>query len=720
MYSIDASIEDLDTITCKAWKALHELNKREERLFVFEGKLCILEKDDRNKVFPRIVGEVEMRRLLCQAAEWYVTRNSNDGPKKEKKFPKIEIIRDMIAHPSELIPRLKRIVFAPIFDKDGLLCDKPGYNKSANVYYHEVQKIEPISEYPTVEEAKKAREFVLRPFADFPFVDAASRTHALCGLFLPYVRNMINGPTPLHVIDAPSVGTGKTFLGEIMTCSSLNSKPGSTEVVKEPFDDDEFKKQLITYAKDMRQVLFIDNVLGTLRSPTLAMHLTQTCISGRLLGSNTSIHADFYWTWIATGNNIRVNDDVARRSVHIRIDAKQEDPYLEREFSIPDLRTWIVENRQEFIYAILTLIRFGLQHGSYSGKKIGMFEAWSDVMGTILNGINVKGFLDNFKEFAARSNEEKDMWTAFVEAWRITHGKSEVSVAQIFPLIAGNDIPFKLHGINDLAQKKSFAILLEKKKDAVFNGCRIVKCNKSRGYQFWKLELDEENTKKVEEHQAKEKKLTQGQRFMRDMQMECGLARPIKDSIPEQQCETVTNAIQPAKSNEEQDDASSQKIESDPLTNLEQNSHEEISSTNVPQNIVEKIDDNNDKAFKVDDLWAYFSNEYHAVRDYFVEGDEATYTVLVLSGDSLEEIKREVRAFFDEVRQRSPESHIETVQEQHSAPVKKEVIPEPTFTEEEQKKKDEEIEWLLAGIPDEDTPPLTEEDEEPEVILAGS
>jgi len=50
---------------------------------------------------------------------------------------------------------------------------------------------------------------------DFPFADEASRANALALLLLPYVRPLIVGPTPLHLITAPTQGTGKDLLAQL-------------------------------------------------------------------------------------------------------------------------------------------------------------------------------------------------------------------------------------------------------------------------------------------------------------------------------------------------------------------------------------------------------------------------------------------------------------------------------------------------------------------------
>jgi putative DNA primase/helicase len=45
-------------------------------------------------------------------------------------------------------------------------------------------------------------------FGEFPFVGDAERAHVLALVLLPFVRPMISGPTPLHMVEKPAPGTG--------------------------------------------------------------------------------------------------------------------------------------------------------------------------------------------------------------------------------------------------------------------------------------------------------------------------------------------------------------------------------------------------------------------------------------------------------------------------------------------------------------------------------
>ena len=64
------------------------------------------------------------------------------------------------------------------------------------------------------DEARLAVAKLMEPFAEFPFVDDASRAHFLAMVIEPFVRMTIGHehPTPLYVVHASQPGTGKGLL----------------------------------------------------------------------------------------------------------------------------------------------------------------------------------------------------------------------------------------------------------------------------------------------------------------------------------------------------------------------------------------------------------------------------------------------------------------------------------------------------------------------------
>ena len=73
-----------------------------------------------------------------------------------------------------------------------------------------------MADIPSMNEINKAKDLLLDELlADFPFASQADRANAVAWLLLPLIRPSIDGPTPLHLIEAPIQGTGKGTFGSM-------------------------------------------------------------------------------------------------------------------------------------------------------------------------------------------------------------------------------------------------------------------------------------------------------------------------------------------------------------------------------------------------------------------------------------------------------------------------------------------------------------------------
>jgi hypothetical protein len=69
---------------------------------------------------------------------------------------------------------------------------------------------------------EEARALLLEEcLGDFPFDDEGSKAHAVAAMLQPFVRELIAGPTPLYLIDAPARGTGKGLVANVIASVAL-------------------------------------------------------------------------------------------------------------------------------------------------------------------------------------------------------------------------------------------------------------------------------------------------------------------------------------------------------------------------------------------------------------------------------------------------------------------------------------------------------------------
>ena len=312
----------------KAWSALIKANDPPV-LFEYAGKLIRIEKTDEDQATINILDKDRLHYHLERAAFWYIwTRRG-----KEQTSPPFAVVRDMLARPDPLLPPLTRLVEAPVFGKNSELIITPGYHPAAQVYYSPRTNftVAPIPKQPSAQEIEAARNVILDMLIDFPFVSLQERANAIPIMLLPFVRDLIDGPTPLHLIEKPSPGTGGSLLAEVLIHPSIGGFP---PVLTEAREQDEWRKRITAKLMEGASVILIDNVRQRLESSHLASAITATVWTDRLLGVNQSIQVPVRCLWVATGNNPILSEEMVRRTVRIRLDAKTDRPWMNRQIQI--------------------------------------------------------------------------------------------------------------------------------------------------------------------------------------------------------------------------------------------------------------------------------------------------------------------------------------------------------------------------------------------------
>jgi hypothetical protein len=480
-YQIDVTSKDMIDLLPQAWDAVVALNNP-PTLFRRDAAMVTLRAiDDRAQL--ESVTATRMRGILARSAIFMEQKHNGRVPWLK---PDSAIIDDMCNDIDLRIPCVDRIVQVPICGSDGRLLDVPGYHAASRLYYHPRHGliVPPVSANPTEADLEVAKDLIYNELLiDFPFVAEADRTHAVAMMLLPYVREMINGATPLHLFEAPVAGTGKGRLVEILLMPLLGQEPATTS---EAGDDNEWRKTLTALLAKVPEVIWLDNINRTLDSGAFSNMLTASRLSERILGTSTTVDVPIRCVWAMTANNMFMSKEVARRSIRVRIDAKMENPHLRHTFKHHPIKSWVREHQGELIAACLTLVRYGLQHGTTPTKTLGSYEQWAAVMGKILAGCGITDFLGNLQELYDRTDAEGAAWRALVSDWWTTYGDIEVGVKQIFSLLdEASDLPIR--GKDEKAQRGSFGKLLRKKQDVVINGKQVVYAGTTNNVVLWKL-----------------------------------------------------------------------------------------------------------------------------------------------------------------------------------------------------------------------------------------
>ena len=307
------------------------------------------------------------------------------------------------------LPLLSRVATAPYYDADGRLVDSEGYDAGSRGYLAEGL----LRERLTLDQALAVIDDWI---GQFPFVGPADRAHAIAFALTPIVRELIHGPVPMTVFEAPAPGTGKSLLMQVLA-SAATGRP--VEPTPMSSQEDERRKAMGSMLSEGRPVVLLDNVRGHLHDPALEGVLTSyPTWSDRRMGGQERLRVPSTAVWGLSGNNLTMNADLARRTVTVRLDARCARPEARTGWRHADLLRWTAEHRDRLLSALLTLVQTWQLEGRPAGTAtLGSYEAWARVLGGILAACGVPGLLTDRDTRAETADPETAEWIGLMRLW---------------------------------------------------------------------------------------------------------------------------------------------------------------------------------------------------------------------------------------------------------------------------------------------------------------
>lgn len=496
-------IKDLPTLTAAAWRALFDANEP-PRYFKRGEMLVRIEEDEEYLVTAELTPD-RMRHTLARVALWY-KKGMEDKPPKD-------VVADVLATPAPALPRLHRIVEVPVFAPDGSLQTEPGYHPASKTYYWPSRHLKclPVPVLPSEYDVGRSVALIEEMITDFPFAEQSDKANAIGLLLLPFCRELIPGPTPLHLFEASKERTGKSKLAMNLLYIALGNR--IFRLTEAGRNQEEWSKEITTALLADRGAILIDNINHKLDSGHLARALTEPVWNGRILGRSASADIPVRCVWAATGNNLMTSGEMAGRIVRCRLVTNVESPELRTDFKHADLEEWVERERERLIQAAHILIQHWLANGRPAArtKPLGRFEAWSRVIGGILESAGIAGFLENFRSSSEDLNAERAAWREFCRKWLAAHHSRQESfdpeaaaftlpksAADLLPLVEGIE-EFYLVGESEASRAKSLGRQLRAKKGSVYELrdendelleiCQIVEGKLLHGIRQWHLKL---------------------------------------------------------------------------------------------------------------------------------------------------------------------------------------------------------------------------------------
>lgn len=254
--------------TADALKALEGANEPPE-VFVRAGSLVRVREDEHGTPQIQNMDLNHVRGRLARVADFVKVSKQGEEFVETKVSPPELVVKDVMALGGWPFPALEAVVESPILRPDGSISTTPGYDPETRLYYRPLPRFTcgEIPAEPNKRQIRTAMDLVNEAVGEFPYADKASAANTLALLTTSLIRQAIDGPIPLGLIDAPQAGTGKSLLAEIVAIVGTGR---AGEMLGASRDDEEWRKAITAKLVGGSTLIIVDNVEGRLYAPSLA------------------------------------------------------------------------------------------------------------------------------------------------------------------------------------------------------------------------------------------------------------------------------------------------------------------------------------------------------------------------------------------------------------------------------------------------------------------
>ncbi|WGR70196.1 MULTISPECIES: bifunctional DNA primase/polymerase [unclassified Bradyrhizobium] len=365
-----------------------------------------------------------LRDLLCRHARWEILA----GKKHVTIDPPRGIAATMLARTGEwrLFPAVCGVTSAPTMRPDGSLVTEQGFDPQTGLLLVEPPPMPAVPDVPTKSDAEAALKLLEELLVGFPFVDDVARAGALSALITAVARGAFP-VTPLHASRAPTAGSGKSFLWDIVAAIIIGHP---MPVISTGKDEIEMEKRLGAALMTGQPLISIDNISGELGGDALCQIIERPVVDIRVLGQSKNMRIEARGTSLyATGNNFTLVGDVCRRVITINLDAGMERPEL-RQFDFDPIER-VLADRGKYIAAALTICRaYFLAGRPDKAPKLASFEGWSDTVRSALIWLGKEDPVRSM-ELARQEDPELVELGEMLEAWSEVMGVGADSRAKL-------------------------------------------------------------------------------------------------------------------------------------------------------------------------------------------------------------------------------------------------------------------------------------------------
>ncbi len=465
-------------------------------LFVLSGKLVQIVRDG-TAYRVDVVDQYRLAELISHHCD--LRQPANTAPRKRGKpkrvSPPICMSREILARGywSGVRP-LVGVIEAPTLRPDGSLLDRPGYDAATGLMLFADPRLHVVvPDEPTRGDAIAAAQCLLDLIGEFP-MDGTARSAWLAALLTVVARSAIDGCVPLVLIDANLPGIGKTLAAQVIGVLAFGR---DLAALTWPGKADEQRKLMFSIALSGMRVALLDNQDANtpLSGAALDAALTTGISVDRALGTNTMPSAKFDTVLIATGNNIAIGGDLARRVLPCRLHSDDENPEQRDGFRIRNLKAYVREHRGALLGHALTILRAYFVAGRPTQQIpiFSSFEAWSDLVRGAIVWLGLPDPGAGRESMRDRSDRDDSILGALHEVWAAhcrLHGVPEMRLSQVIAEVRVEpsrypELRHVLEHLDDQLRARALGDQFKRFADRPHLGRKLVTSGKTAGVARW-------------------------------------------------------------------------------------------------------------------------------------------------------------------------------------------------------------------------------------------
>lgn len=362
---------------------------RDPELYQRDGELARIVRSEVTDPRRGVVsGSPQIRRVeyptmletLSRCAEFFalVKREDGDGFVPSKRKPPKDVASAVLARGQwPGVRPLSIVTETPCLRPDGTVLERPGYDADTSIVFLPGEPFPAVPKAPTQGDAMRALMNLLDLFAEFPFSSDAGRYVPIAAILTMLARPAICGAVPAMLFDASTRGSGKSLIENVIAIVTTGRSASNTTY---PPDEVELEKILSAAALDGARLLTLDNITGAFGCGPLDKCLTtDDRVAIRVLGKTERRELAWRCLVVASGNNIILGADTARRCLVARIEPLTERPEDRTGFRHADLLAFVREHRRTLVRDGLTVLRAFTLAGRPNASAFtwGSFGAWA-------------------------------------------------------------------------------------------------------------------------------------------------------------------------------------------------------------------------------------------------------------------------------------------------------------------------------------------------------